>query len=397
MPPLGGKPKAHDMEADPECIVIDEALMYAAEHRGSAPKESIIRVLVSHFSIEEVNNAKGRLIGRLGEHINSEIKKNRKDSQNRTEKMKVCEDILDALQELEDKDINFVCVARQWHRMPKCKPEEVTGISMAEKLAEHEEKFKSYDEVLSELKIQVLSLMEKKNKPLLSEIVAGVNNSSSPRIDEVVGNEHCEPRTGDSLPSTSSTQKNKAAPAISESNMVIETSQKDTSSQDHRRNQSTSGFIFQRTEKRRQERLSNRMNRGPIRNQNDNRSAGTRMNPVVGKSQVQSGLRVTPSPDRDLFVYRVHKENTLEKLKDFITSRNVPVRNIERTSHNESKYNSFKLTVSADDIGRVLDPQFWPQGICVRRWKKERQNNNDNIFGIVTNENNYVETENSWN
>ena len=76
----------------------------------------------------------------------------------------------------------------------------------------------------------------------------------------------------------------------------------------------------------------------------------------VGKSRVQFGLRVTPLPDYDLFVYRVPKENTLEKLKDFIISRNVSVKDIERTSHNESKCNYFKL-----------DPLFWPQGICLRK------------------------------
>jgi len=40
-----------------------------------------------------------------------------------------------------------MCVVRQWHRISKCKPVEVTGISMGEKLAECEEKFKSYDEL----------------------------------------------------------------------------------------------------------------------------------------------------------------------------------------------------------------------------------------------------------
>ena len=32
-------------------------------------------------------------------------------------------------------------------------------------------------------------------------------------------------------------------------------------------------------------------------------------------------------------------------------------------------YKSFKLTVSVNDMGKVLDADFWPEGIMVRRYR----------------------------
>ncbi|KAG1651915.1 Ubiquitin conjugation factor E4 B [Nymphon striatum] len=50
--------------------------------------------------------------------------------------MKLCEDIIDALFDLDDQ-VNIICVARYWNLIPKVTPEDVTDYSMAEKIAIH--------------------------------------------------------------------------------------------------------------------------------------------------------------------------------------------------------------------------------------------------------------------
>ena len=37
-------------------------------------------------------------------------------------------------------------------------------------------------------------------------------------------------------------------------------------------------------------------------------------------------------------------------------------------SHNEAKYKSFKLTVSVNDMDKVLAADFWSEGIKVRKY-----------------------------
>ncbi len=78
--------------------------------------------------------------------------------------MKVCEDILDALFDLDDLVGCDLCGA----------PEEVSDLSMAEKIADHSAKFNVYDAAMSEMKAQLLQLLDqrpKQSKPLVSEVV----------------------------------------------------------------------------------------------------------------------------------------------------------------------------------------------------------------------------------
>ena len=91
-------------------MLVNETLMYIDQHRHRASKDSIIQVTSTYYSQEELNKAKDKLIGAHGDHINAERKKARKDSQNRTEKMKVSEDIIDALFDVEHL-AHLMCVA----------------------------------------------------------------------------------------------------------------------------------------------------------------------------------------------------------------------------------------------------------------------------------------------
>ena len=88
-----GKPRGGEIECD-KCkhnvvdlinrdnIIINELLMYANQHRRAALKDSIIQVLASHFTSEEINEGKTLLVTIYGEFILPDRKKNRKDSQN---------------------------------------------------------------------------------------------------------------------------------------------------------------------------------------------------------------------------------------------------------------------------------------------------------------------------
>ncbi len=59
--------------------------------------------------------------------------------------MAVSEDVIDALNDLEDNGVEVKCYAENWHHVPKVKPEAIGHLSIAEKLAMLEDKFKVYD------------------------------------------------------------------------------------------------------------------------------------------------------------------------------------------------------------------------------------------------------------
>ena len=170
-------------------VLISEVLMYADQHRHTSPKDAIIKVLASHFADEPINVAKAMLISKYGDLVDPERRKNRKDSHNRTEKMKVCEDIIDTLFDLDDQ-VDVVCVAREWKRLPKCAPEEVSDLSIAEMVAQHSAKFKVYDEAISEMKAQLLQLLDQRptlTQPLMSEVVAQGVAKEQPLNEYITG------------------------------------------------------------------------------------------------------------------------------------------------------------------------------------------------------------------
>ena len=56
-----------------------------------------------------------------------------------------------------------------------CAPEEVSDLSIAEMVAQHSAKFKVYDDVISEMKAQLIQLLDQRptlTQPLMSEVVA---------------------------------------------------------------------------------------------------------------------------------------------------------------------------------------------------------------------------------
>ena len=201
-----------------------------------------------------------------------------------------------------------------------------------------------------EMRAQLVMLMDKQAKPLLSEVVArGVGPRSAHPI-------HGGAATGTSTPI------------------------------DH---QNEGSFMFPPLERRKQYKQQRREARSQGQQQ-----AGTRTGrpgqqqgaqhrqprgPIVGQAAGTGDLRAAPLPDRDFFVYRVHRDDGEKTMKDYIMKKNVNVRELEKTSHDDAKFNSFKLVVSKDDAEKVADPQFWPLGIHVRRWrddKNKRENGN---------------------
>ncbi len=120
-------------------------------------------VLSGHFSAEHVDEARYCLVSELDDlgFFHPYICKQRQTSNNRTEVMDMCGDIIKALEDLERNHIEIDFVAKNWDILPKYKPEESTNLSIAERMAELEAKFTTQSQTLSELKAQSLVTNDK--------------------------------------------------------------------------------------------------------------------------------------------------------------------------------------------------------------------------------------------
>ncbi len=68
-----------------------------------------------------------------------------------------------------------------------------------------------------------------------------------------------------------------------------------------------------------------------------------RRRPIVGLADDDNGLHATPMPNQDFFVYRVHKDDGVDVMSEYLRRKNVVVHEIIKKSHESSKFNSFKV------------------------------------------------------
>ena len=78
-------------------------------------------------------------------------------------------------------------------------------------------------------------------------------------------------------------------------------------------------------------------------------------------------------------MYRV--ENTAEEqdIMDYISGKGFENISVQTMSHNESRYKSFKLSMTAAQFQELLNPIIWPTGIRVRKFipPRTKQQNGD--------------------
>ena len=82
-----------------------------------------------------------------------------------------------------------------------------------------------------------------------------------------------------------------------------------------------------------------------------------------------SGFEGAPPPLRHIWVSRVHR-GTTETLSTFIEKQQVKVFYNEKVSHENAKFSSFKISISKNDLSKVLDDSFWPQGVQCQPWRE---------------------------
>ena len=90
-------------------------------------------------------------------------------------------------------------------------------------------------------------------------------------------------------------------------------------------------------------------------------------------NQKNKGLLGPPMKLINLWVHRIVKGDEYE-LQNYLLKKNVEAQDIVRTSHTESKFKSFKISILKNDKDKVLHNSFFPPGIKCRIWKDNKNN-----------------------
>ncbi len=95
--------------------------------------------------------------------------------------------------------------------------------------------------------------------------------------------------------------------------------------------------------------------------------SGNRGSRGVIMGQGAGSLRTAPLPNRDFFISRIHKDDGLEVMRQYIRSKRVVIKDCVQTIHADSVFNSFKLSVVVTDVEKVRDPSMWPSSVFIRK------------------------------
>ena len=101
----------------------------------------------------------------------------------------------------------------------------------------------------------------------------------------------------------------------------------------------------------------------------------------IGNSRFSGGQR----DSTDLFVYHVNHKCTIRDLRDLLSENNINNRDvrIDITSHEASKFKSFRLIAPSHLKEMLLAPEFWSVGIRIKEYKpmvKGRDNNEQQTY-----------------
>ena len=102
--------------------------------------------------------------------------------------------------------------------------------------------------------------------------------------------------------------------------------------------------------------------------------------------------------ETSFFLSRVRPNVDTNNIRTFLLSIGVDILNIEKVSHNQAKFGSFKICVQRKDFHKVSNEQIWSvSGAICRPWIERGNSNNtqyynhNNVNNISVNRGNYAE------
>ena len=350
-----------------QAYIHDPILGYIAAWRDVSRKTEISHIVSNHFDRESIDAAKKLLWEKCSVDIIGAMP-GRRDTDDRSRKVAHIDDIFDAMRKLDDADSlpNMAVTAHQLRLLPKAAPGELLSISVVERLDRFDHIVTSIVSRLDDLSNENSRLRDSSSLPLptinidsqlhgststTTASYAGVTNKTKQKKKKnpaiVIMPDNSDPSYVTPVVSAPSAPTSLTRLPGLEQLLVP---RDDSMSRDNSLSRDKDGFALSSNEKRRNQRVNAR-----------------RKKAIAGTAAWYGTLRGDP-PNRDVYIYRVHMEATIEDLRKFAISQDLTIKKLSDISNPEYDTKSYILTVPATQLDKSLNPDTWPEGICVRRY-----------------------------
>ena len=383
-------------------LIMNPLLTYAKYGLSNSSTESVVKAMSGYYTLDEAMEAKICLWNKYAECLGDP--KSRRDSCQRSELVAHIRDILDALKILDENRVETVIVtdAQGLSRLPKSMPEELNNICVVDRLGKLEERLASLEDTVSQNRVDSLQLkdsvaaMKAGSQQSFAEAVRGPVHNAISLLSHTqalqTGSLQHNTRMGD----RGDTEQSAAIHQPSSDNMAqVRINQSDRGRPRGRGLASQRGLRSGRGSIPLGRRELSRdivdmygSNRSVKSIQQGSTTGGdedgfqfprsyrkkidTNRKKVVKGTNTSAAIRGAPLPSRDLFVYRLDQDTTEDIMRKHLTDNGVTVRELVCTSHPNSAFKSFKLTVPVNQVDEVYKESLWPVGVCIRRYWKSR-------------------------
>jgi hypothetical protein len=359
-----------------DTVIIDPVLSYVIYALDNSPAGYVTNCCIQFYTIEELTRAKDIIWDVADSDVVGPYIK-RRDGPKRSAVDNVAADITSAIQKLDQAGIvpRVAVDSSGLHRIPKVIPAETNALSMCERMAVMESRIQQLEESMSVNVCKTITMGEKMDK--ITSYANAVTDRAGPAASKPAHVKVSPP----------------LRPNISVQRVVTETSTKQLPRSDSRAPENVHSSLRSGTSQS-ADILRSRTNLMRSSSQQSLASAtsqqsGTfqlqravrkklrrRVAPIVGTG-TSDKVRGAPEPSRDVFVYRVQSDITVGDISSYVADTNVEVRNVIQKSQEGSKFMSFQVTVKVTDLNTLLQPDFWPCGVCVRRFRLARHDSHN--------------------
>ena len=88
---------------------------------------------------------------------------------------------------------------------------------------------------------------------------------------------------------------------------------------------------------------------------------------TYGNAATMGGLSGAPLPVKQIWVSRVSRGD-IRDIQDHMHRNNIDINDIEKTSHPNAKFSSYKISIPVSGSDKVFEESFWPLGVRCQKW-----------------------------
>lgn len=389
-------------------IIVDELLTFIISYNSNSNVENIKKSVISFYSPEEIIESKKLLWSVCSDKLENYVE--RKSTDKRTSAEANFYDIINAINNLDADDNVPQFAAVNLNKIPKFIPEELNTLSIINRLNFLENKFQVNSDILADHSNKLFELSKLKlkdnilSKPNAKTVDCDILNIPSVKTTDCdtlnissAKTTDCDALSGpntkkadcDTLYPLNSGEvnnfkndillnsENTSADANTDNFLLTNREIEEFIEDLNKRTSSEKGNLYPSIEHLDEKNILSGSTTNKISSLENNikpryftrsRNFSNSNNRTGARLQNRSRNHNSKYNIHEIFISRVSQGNN-SSIKHFLKNRHISVVDIAKTSHTDSKFLSFKITVNTNNLQVLLSSNFWPAGVKCTQWR----------------------------